>query len=489
VETAPEIRPEGVSSPDVGTKAVAAGDEGYQPTLSNRQVQMIAMGGAIGVGLFYGTGEKIATAGPGLVLSFAVAGVVAFFVIRAMGELVLHRPTAGSFVEYAREFIGPWAGYACGWMYWLNWAATGVAEITAVGVYVQYWAPQVPQWVSALGALAVLLGVNLLTVRLFGELEFWFATLKVLAIVSFLAVGIWLVLAAAGIGDTHATVSNLTSHGGFFPKGFPVVLMSLQAVVFAYAGTEMVGVAAGETKNVRAVIPKAVNGVIWRIAIFYCGSVLLLVMVLPWTYYSAGQSPFVTVFARLGVPGAASMMNAVILTAALSATNSGLYSTGRILRSLASRGEAPKITSRMNRHHVPYGGILFTCTIYFLGVILNLVVPHKAFDIATALASLGVLATWLTILVCQLRLRAAARRGELQRPAFRLPGTPVTNLVGLALLALVLVLMPFASSEQAIAFGCLPLLAAALIYGWRRIRRRQAALARPLIPASRKPSR
>jgi L-asparagine permease len=446
---------------------------------------MIAIGGAIGVGLFYGTGEKIATAGPGLVLSFVVAGLVAFFVLRAMGELVLYRPTAGSFVEYAREFIGPWAGYVSGWMYWLNWAATGVAEITAVGVYVQYWAPGVPQWISALAALAVLLAVNLVTVRLFGELEFWFATLKVIAIVSFLSVGLVLVLAVAGIGNTHASVANLTGHGGLFPKGFPIVLMSLQSVVFAYAGTEMVGVAAGETKDVRSVIPRAVNGVIWRIAFFYCGSVLLLLMVLPWTYYSAHQSPFVTVFARLGIPGAASMMNAVVLTAALSATNSGLYSTGRILRSLASRGEAPKIASRMNRHHVPYGGIMITCAVYFLGVIMNVFVPHRAFDIATALASLGVLATWVTILVCQAQMRAAGERGEVDRPGFRMPGSPVTNYVALAVLAVVLVLMPFANSEQAIAFGCIPALIAALWYGWRRIRLHRDPSR--LVPAARRP--
>lgn len=460
---------------------VIRGDEGYQPALTNRQVQMIAIGGAIGVGLFYGTGEKIATAGPGLVLAFVLAGVVAFFVLRAMGELVLYRPTAGSFVEYAREFVGPWAGYVSGWMYWLNWAATGVAEITAIGIYVQYWAPAVPQWISALTALGLLLGVNLVSVRLFGELEFWFATLKVLAIVTFLLTGIFLVLAAAGIGDTHASGSNLISHGGLFPLGFPVVLMSLQSVVFAYAGTEMVGVAAGETKDVKRVIPKAINGVIWRIALFYCGSVLLLVMVLPWTDYSASQSPFVTVFAKLGVPGAASIMNAVVLTAALSATNSGLYSTGRILRSLAARGEAPRVTLRMSGRHVPYGGIMFTCTVYFLGVLLNLIVPHRAFDIATALASLGVLATWVTILVCQLRLRAAAERGELTRPTFQMLGSPATNLISIAVLAVVLCLMPFANSAQAIAFACLPALIVILWYGWYRIRRRDSGRLPPRV--------
>lgn len=455
------------------SQAEAPTDEGYRPSLAGRQVQMIAIGGAIGVGLFYGTGAKLAADGPGLVLAFAVAGVVAFFVLRAMGELVMHRPTAGSFVEYAREFVGPWAGYVSGWMYWLNWAATGVAEITAVGVYVQFWAPEIPQWVSALAALALLLGVNLISVRLFGELEFWFAMLKVAAIVAFLGTAVYLVATGSAVGPTHAGVGNLTGFRGVFPLGIPVVLMSLQAVVFAYAGTEMVGVTAGETRDVATVIPKAINGVMWRIAVFYVGSVLLLVMVLPWTEYGPDESPFVTVFARLGVPATAGIMNAVVLTAALSSTNSGLYSTGRILRALADRGEAPAIAARMSSRHVPYGGILITCAVYFAGVILNLVVPHRAFDIATSLASLGVLSTWITIIVCQMRLRAMALRGQVARPSYRMPGAPATSLISLALLALVIVLMPFATADQAFAFACVPALALVLWFGWRRVSRRR----------------
>jgi L-asparagine permease len=350
-------------------------------------------------------------------------------------------------------------------MYWLNWAATGVAEITAVGIYVQYWSPGTPRWLSALGALVVLLAVNLVTVRLFGELEFWFAVAKVAAIVIFLVTAIWLVASQSAIGDTHASVGNLTADGGLFPKGFPIVLMSLQAVVFAYAGIEMVGIAAGETRNPRKVVPRAVNGVIWRIAIFYCGSILLLVMVLPWTDYNESQSPFVTVFARLGVPASASIMNAVVLTAALSSTNSGLYSTGRILRSLAQRGEAPRFTGRMSRQHVPYGGVLLTTAVYAAGVLLNVVVPQRAFDIATAVASLGVLATWATILICQLRLRATT-----QRPSFRMPGSPVTNWIALGILVLVVILMPFAGLDQAVAFASIPGLVVVLLIGWRRVR-------------------
>jgi L-asparagine permease len=217
--------------------------------------------------------------------------------------------------------------------------------------------------------------------------------------------------------------------------------------------------------------------------------VQLLVLVLPWTAYGPEQSPFVTVFARLGVPGAAGIMNGVVLTAALSSTNSGLYSTGRILRALAGRGEAPKVTGRMSRRHVPYGGILFTCAVYFAGVILNLVVPHRAFDIATALASLGVLSTWITILVCQLRLRSKAIRGEITRPSYRMPGAPATNLIGLAMLALIVVLMPFATTDQALAFACLPVLAVILWAGWRRVQRRSGApvtaAAGPGVPGTR----
>ncbi len=406
------------------------GDEGYAKSLSNRQIRMIAIGGAIGVGLFLGSGGRLAAAGPGLVVSYVVCGVAAFFVMRALGELVLHRPTAGSFVVYAREFIGPWAGFASGWLYWLNWAMTGVAETTAVGIYVHRWLPGVPQWMVALAALVFLLTVNLLSVRLFGELEFWFSVIKVLAIVTFLFVGLALVLTGAGIGREHAGPANLTSHGGLLPHGLPVVLMSLQAVVFAYSGIEMVGIAAGEAHHPRIVMPRAINGVIWRICVFYIGSVVLLTLLLPWNAYRAGESPFVTVFSRLGVPFAGDAMNAVVLTAALSSCNSGLYATGRVLRALAARREAPGFVGRMNDRHVPYGGILFTACVLTLGVGLNYAVPQMAFDIATSVSSLGVVAVWVTLVWCQLRLRAAAGRGQLSPPGVphaRLPGDELAH--------------------------------------------------------------
>ncbi|WP_189060765.1 amino acid permease [Longimycelium tulufanense] len=439
---------------------------------------MIAIGGAIGVGLFLGAGGRLQAAGPGLVLSYAAAGIAAFFVMRALGELVLHRPVAGSFVEYAREFIGPWAGFASGWMYWVNWAMTGIAEITAAAIYVHKWLPDVPQWITALIALGVLLVINLLSVKLFGELEFWFSVIKVLAIVVFLFVGLALVITSAGIGDTgvHAAVSNLTTHDGFLPMGFPVVLLALQGVIFAYSAIEMVGIAAGETQNPHKVIPRAVNGVVWRIGIFYIGSVLLLTMILPWTMYSGKESPFVTVFSALGVPGAGDLMNAVVLTAALSSCNSGLYSTGRILRSLASKGEAPAFTARMSSRHVPYGGILFTAIVYLFGVFLNYLVPSAAFDIAVNVASLGIITTWMTLLFCQVRLRQRAARGEIERPSFRMPGSPYTNYGALGFLVLCLALMAFSDDwKQQLAIALAPVLAVVLVVGWKLVSARRRA--------------
>ncbi|MEV0993847.1 amino acid permease [Nonomuraea sp. NPDC050202] len=439
-------------------------EEGYTHALGNRQVQMIAIGGAIGVGLFLGSGGRLAAAGPALVLSYAAAGVAAFFVMRALGELVLYRPVSGSFVEYAGEFIGPWAAFASGWMYWINWAATGVAELTAIAAYIHYWAPAFPQWLTALIALGFVMTVNLLSVRLFGELEFWFAMLKVLAITVFLVVGLVLVVFAIGEAGPH----NLVSHGGFFPTGFPLVLMSLQSVVFAYASIELVGITAGETARPHEVMPKAINGVVWRIAVFYVGSVALLAMVLPWTAYRAGTSPFVTVFSGLGVPWAADAMNLVVITAALSSCNSGLYATGRILRSMAMKQEAPRFAGALSTRHVPIGGILFTAAMFLAGVALFYFLPERAFNIATAVASLGVITTWGVLVHCQTRLRRTGHRS-----AFPMPGSPYTNWLTMAFLALVVLLMPFADQDQRVAFYLIPLLVAAIALGWWTVRRRR----------------
>lgn len=459
------------------TGQLAAEDAGYHKGLKGRQVQMIAMGGAIGTGLFLGAGSRLHSAGPSLAIVYAIAGVFAFFVVRAMGELVMHRPSSGSFVSYSREFLGEKAAFFAGWMYFLNWATSGIADVTAAAKYVQYFFPGVQQWIPALVALLVVLVVNMVSVRLFGELEFWFAAVKVIALVLFMIVGIVVLVMRTPV-DGHATGPSLiTDHGGFFPAGLLPALMILQGVVFAYAAIEMVGVTAGETANPRKVIPKAVNAVGWRIAIFYVGSVLLLVMLLPWTAYHGGESPFVTFLSKLGVPGAGGIMDLVVLTAALSSVNSGLYSTGRILRSLSVAGSAPKFTARMSKNGVPYGGVLLTASTYVLGVMLNLVLPSEAFEIALNFSALGILAMWSMIMVCHLGLVRKARRGAVERPAYRLPWAPYTNYVTLGFLAVVLALSYFDYPAGRIMIYAVPGVAAVLVIGWFGVRKRVRRIA------------
>src|SRR3954469_169353 len=279
---------------------------GYKQSLGRRHVQMIAIGGAIGTGLFLGSASRLHNTGPALLLSYAAVGVIAYFLMRALGELVLHRPTSGAFVSYMREFFGEKWAYVTGWMYWLNWALTGIAELSAVGLYVQYWFPTMPTWATVLIALVVVLSVNLLSARAFGEFEFWAAILKVGAIVVFLIVGVVVVVGGFDIGGHKAGFQNLWSNpGGFWPHTGdfnwygPILVMS--GVVFAYAAIEMVGVAAGEMEDPKRAVPKAINAVIFRIAVFYIGSILLLVSMLPTSEYKAGISPFVTIFDRLGL--------------------------------------------------------------------------------------------------------------------------------------------------------------------------------------------
>ena len=296
-------------------------EAGYHKAMGNRQVQMIAIGGAIGTGLFLGAGARLQMAGPALALVYLVCGIFSFFILRALGELVLHRPSSGSFVSYAREFLGEKAAYVAGWMYFVNWAMTGIVDITAVALYMHYWGAfgDVPQWVFALGALAIVGTMNMIGVKWFAEMEFWFALVKVLAIVAFLVVGT-IFLGSGKPLDGNATGFHLiTDNGGFFPHGLLPALVLVQGVVFAFASIELVGTAAGECKDPETMVPKAINSVIWRIGLFYVGSVVLLVLLLPWNAYQAGQSPFVTFFSKLGVPYIGSVMNIVVLTAALPA--------------------------------------------------------------------------------------------------------------------------------------------------------------------------
>jgi L-asparagine permease len=457
---------------------------GYHQTLSSRHVQMIAIGGAIGTGLFLGSASRLHSTGPALVISYAVVGVIAYFLMRALGELVLHRATSGAFVSYMREFFGEKWAFVTGWVYWLNWALTGIAELSAVGLYMQYWFPTLATWITVLVALVVVLAINLMSARAFGEFEFWAAILKVGAIVVFLVVGLVVVIGGFDIGGHKAGFQNLWNNpGGFWPHTGdfnwygPILVMS--GVVFAYAAIEMVGVAAGEMANAKKEVPKAVNAVIFRIAVFYIGSILLLVSMLPTQDYKAGTSPFVTVFERLGLTWMSAVIQAILIVAALSSLNSGLYSTGRVLRSLGMSYQAPKFTLRMSKSGVPYAGILMTSVVFVLGSVLNALTPD-AFEIAVEATSVMILWTWGTIFACQIRLRQLSDRGVVPPSPFQAPGSPWTSYIGLAFLVLVLIGLAISgwqaspdflhkTSFLVVVFG-IPVLALALVIGWRAVR-------------------
>ncbi|MQY01993.1 amino acid permease [Actinomadura macrotermitis] len=467
------------ATPPAGSAHVDTGDQGYAKSLKSRHVNMIAIGGAIGTGLFLGAGGRLAKAGPSLAIAYAVCGLFAFLVVRALGELVLHRPSSGSFVSYSREFMGEKGAYVAGWMHFLNWSTTGIVDITAIALYVHYWKmfTDIPQWTLALIALAVVLAVNLISVKIFGELEFWFSIVKVGALVAFMCVGIFLLVTGHRVGGGTPSPMLMFEHGGIFPHGALPMLLVVQGVVFAYASTELVGVAAGETADPERVMPKAINSIVYRILVFYVGSVVLLTMLLPWTAYKEGESPFVTVLSGLGVPAAGDVMNLIVLTAALSSLNSGLYSTGRILRSLGSAGSAPRFTTRMSRTQVPYGGILLTSLVCVFGVGLNAVVPDKAFEIVLNLAAIGILGTWTMIMLSHLLFVRRSKEGVLARPKYRLPLSPYSEIATLLFLGAVVVLMWFDyDGEGHKTVLAVPAILLALVVGWFCVRRRVRAV-------------
>ncbi|WP_342237345.1 amino acid permease [Inquilinus sp. OTU3971] len=433
--------------------------------LKSRHIHMIAIGGAIGVGLFLGSGKAIAKAGPGLLLSYAIGGIAIFFIMRALGELLLHKPVAGSFATYAEEFVGPFAGFATGWSYWFMWVVIGMAEITAVGVYVHYWLPDVPQWIPALATLAVLTLVNIVAVRLFGELEFWFALIKVVTIVALILGGLAVIV--FGIGDLGqgASVSNLWSHGGFLPFGMLGAVLALQMVMFAYQGVELIGVTAGEAEDPAQVLPRATNGIIWRILIFYLGALAVIMSLLPWTQLDPNASPFVFVFDKLGLSAAADVINLVVITAAASSCNSGLFSNGRMLFTLARSGQAPRAFGRVSRNHVPVAGIAASAAVMLIGVGLNYVVPEEAFIWVTSISLVGSLWTWGIIMIAHLGYRRAVAEGRSAAVGFRMPGAPAANWLVVAFLVLVAVFLGFDPSTR-VALYVAPVWFALLIVGY-----------------------
>ncbi|WP_078593543.1 amino acid permease [Streptomyces sp. NRRL S-920] len=451
----------------------AAAPGGYKRSLGTRQMQMIAIGGTIGTGLFLGAGTAISQAGSSLIIWYAIAGAVLFLVVRALGELLLYRRVNGSFADYAREFLGPFWGYATAWTYWIMWVTTGMAEITAAGQFVHYWAPGFDQWKTALIALVVLAGANLISVKVFGELEFWFAMIKVTAILGMILIGLGvLTLGFSDAGDT-ASVTHLWADGGIAPHGAWNSLMTLQIVLFAYLGVELVGVTAGETKDPEKNIPRAINTLPIRFGLFYLGSLLVILSVVSWSEFQPGTSPFVAAFAKIGIPAAAGIVNFVVLTSALSSCNAGgLYATARMLRTAALNGHAPRGLARLSEQGVPRAALAVSSAVMALGVGVNALDPEHAFLYITSVSTGGAILVWSIILVTHMRYRRAVNEGRVAASPYRMPGAPYTNWLALACFAFVTVLISW-NSDTRLALYVMGVWVMLLVVGYAVLRARR----------------
>ncbi|KJR68564.1 alanine permease AlaP [Bacillus velezensis] len=422
--------------------------------LEERHISLMSLGAAIGVGLFLGSASAIKLAGPGILAAYACSGLIMFFIMRALGEMAIQKPVAGSFSRYARDYLGPLAGFLTGWNYWFLWVVTCMAEITAVGIYMGYWFPDVPSWIWALCALVIMTAVNFLAVKAYGELEFWFALIKVLAILSMIAIGLVMIVFGLGNGGVALGISNLWSHGGFFPNGIKGVLLSLQMVMFAYLGIELIGVTAGEVKNPEKSLARAIDTVFWRILIFYVGALFVIMSIYPWQEIGSVGSPFVLTFEKIGIPAAAGIINFVVLTAALSSCNSGIFSTGRMLFNLAEQNEAPKAYGTVTKGGVPGKAVLVSAGALCIGVLLNYVVPAKVFTWVTSIATFGAIWTWSIILLSQMKYRKSLQPEQRKKLKYKMPLYPFSSYISLAFLAFVVVLMAFdAETRVAVIIG------------------------------------
>lgn len=419
--------------------------------LSNRHIQLIAISGAIGTGLFMGSGKTISLAGPSIIFVYMIIGFILFFVMRAMGEILLSNLNYKSFSDFAADLLGPWAGFFTGWTYWFCWVITGIADVVAIAGYAQHWFPTLEAWIPMLICIFVLLSLNLLTVKMFGETEFWFSMIKIIAILALIVVGIILLLTSyhSEQTDTSAALSNLWQYGGLFPNGMMGFFAGFQIAIFAFVGIELVGTTAAETQDPTKNLPRAINSVPLRIIFFYVFALIIIMTVTPWVFISANKSPFVELFTLIGLPAAASLINFVVLTSAASSANSGIYSTSRMLFGLARKNDAPSIFGRLSRRFVPANGLMFSCLCLLSGVVLIYLVPDvmTAFTIVTTISAILFMFIWSIILLSYIQYRK--KRQQLhQQSLFKMPGGIMMCFICLAFFAFVIVLLTFENDTR-----------------------------------------
>ncbi|WP_266169522.1 amino acid permease [Dyella subtropica] len=414
-----------------------------QRRLTPRHITFMALGMAIGAGLFLGSASAINLAGPSVLFAYLFGGVMIFVIMRALGEMAVHDPVAGSFSTYAHRYLGPFAGYLTGWNYWILMVGVGMAESTAVGIYMKQWLPELPQWIWVFGSVLMIGGLNLLAVKVYGEMEFWFTMIKVVTVVLMILGGAGMIWLGWGNSSQPVGLGNLWQHGGWFPHGVTGMVLALPVVVFAFGGIETIGMAAGEASQPERTIPRAVNSVLWRILIFYVGALFVIMAIYPWNQLGTQGSPFVTTFAKLGIPQAAGLINFVVITAALSGFNSTTFSGSRMLYSLSTKGQAPAALSKVSANGVPVRGVLVTLACLVFGVLLNYLVPERIFAMMMSILAFNTVWTWAMVLIAHFSFR---RRHA--ATAFPLRVWPLSSVVCLAFLAFVVFMLGYSADTR-----------------------------------------
>ncbi|MFE4459554.1 amino acid permease [Nocardia tengchongensis] len=422
--------------------------------LTARHIRFIALGSAIGTGLFYGSAEAIRKAGPSVLLAYLIGGAIIFIVLRALGEMAVRNPVSGSFGEYASRHIGPLAGFMTGWTYVFEMVIVLLADTTAFGVYMGFWFPDVPRWIWVLAIVFFIGAINLLNVKVFGELEFWFSLIKVVAIIAMIAGGTAVLIWGFGIHDTSTGLSNLNSGGGFFANGIGGFLGCFAIVMFAFGGSEIIGVTAGEAEDPEKTIPRAINTVPVRIILFYVLTLTVIMAVTPWNQIGDEGSPFVQIFNSLGLGSAAAVLNVVVITAALSAINSNIFGAGRMMYGMALRGQAPAVMTRVSRNGVPWMTVVIMVSALLVGVALNYLIPDRVFVVIASIATFATVFVWLMILVSHFRSRKQMSPAEAAELKFAVPLWPYLPIFAIAGLGFVIVLLAFdADTRVALVVG------------------------------------
>ncbi|HTD04028.1 amino acid permease, partial [Undibacterium sp.] len=411
---------------------IVAREQGLHRSLSSRQMSMIAIGGAIGTGLFLGSGFAISFAGPSVLISYAIGALIALLLMGCLAEMTVAHPTSGSFGAYAEHYVSPWAGFMVRYAYWASIVLAIGTEVTAVALYMQYWFPGSPAWLWIVLFSGCLIMVNALSVNIFGMVEYWFSTIKIVAIVGFILLGAYMVYAAPTAGPIG--FKNYLLHGGFFPHGGKGMWIAVIVSIFSYLSIEMIAVAAGEAKNPEQAITSAFRAAMLRLVIFYMLTLALMLAIVPWTAAGSDKSPFVKVMEALSIPGAAGVINFVILIAALSAMNSQLYITTRMMFSLSRAGYAPTRFGKVNQRGVPMDALVLSCVGIAVAAALSILYPQESFTLMMAVSMFGAMFTWMMIFVTHYCFRRSWKAQGDQALAFRMWGFPGLTLLGAGLM-------------------------------------------------------